>query len=188
MCGHCLMSICADRGMQWDSHFCVSIPYRAAFPQGWVSFRIFDKKLGHFTRKTLRSWFLVALKDMYPHQCRCLNTQSDMIMWVTTACQSVVRTQRLLKCSKSGLTPCLAWSSHTLLTFFIRPLVPSWASRRERAFCLQQVWRPGWLGCCESSVFLHTLDPGLPWSSPYLVPWHLCVVSQVIPVTENSLL
>ena len=38
--------------------------------------------------------------------------------------------------------------THVLLSLFdfIRPLVPSWASRGERAFCLRQVWRPGWVG------------------------------------------
>ena len=25
--------------------------------------------------------------------------------------------------------------------------------------------------------FFHTLDPGLPWSSPCLVPWYPCLVS-----------
>ena len=40
------------------------------------------------------------------------------------------------------------------LTYSIRPLVPPWASRGERAFCLRQVWKPGWVGCCRSSVLL----------------------------------
>ena len=40
------------------------------------------------------------------------------------------------------------------LLYFICPLVPSWALRGERAFCLRQVWRPGWVRCCGSSVFL----------------------------------
>ena len=63
---------------------------------------------------------------------------------------------------------------HGYLLYFICPLVPSWASRGERVFCLRQVWRPGWVGCCGSSVFLSH-----PWSrsSPCFVPWHLCVVS-----------
>ena len=69
---------------------------------------------------------------------------------------------------------------------------------KDLSVCSKSEGLGGWEGCCggekEFSVcskfeglggwvvvglqcFFHTLDPGLPWSSPCLVPRHFCVVS-----------
>ena len=47
---------------------------------------------------------------------------------------------------------------------------------KELSVCGKSKGLGGW-DVVGPQCFFRTLDPGLPWSSPCLVPWHLCVVS-----------